>query len=216
MALITLQQMYDAWKRVADWVSGANTDKPPVRVTDGTDTMAINPDGSLPVQLTGSKLTIASFDVPRGGSSVARESGGFIDSIGAGATIVLRDVKTPVKIQYLACGMSNPNSNVRLYLYAYNSGGQLRYLPPLGVQFTANSFYNAQYIDFDAIQNNAYTEFGLWKIIQRKNSTNGSVIIELKTPLIFPYGYKMELVNTDQANSIIMRWQQVVLELGVA
>jgi len=59
MALITLQQMYDAWKRVADWVSGANTDKPPVKVTDGTDTLAINPDGSLPVQLTGSNVESA-------------------------------------------------------------------------------------------------------------------------------------------------------------
>jgi hypothetical protein len=33
MAFITLQQMYDAWKRVSDWVSGANTDQPNVQLS---------------------------------------------------------------------------------------------------------------------------------------------------------------------------------------
>lgn len=28
MAFISLDQMYSAWKRVADWVSGTSTDKP--------------------------------------------------------------------------------------------------------------------------------------------------------------------------------------------
>lgn len=48
MAFITLQQMYDAWKRVQDWVSGANTDKPKVTVDNFPETQN--------VQLTGSSV----------------------------------------------------------------------------------------------------------------------------------------------------------------
>jgi len=34
MAFISLDQMYSAWKKVADWVSGTSTDKPKVEVTN--------------------------------------------------------------------------------------------------------------------------------------------------------------------------------------
>lgn len=73
MSMITLQQLYDQWKRVSDWVSGSGTDKPKVqpvnssgteifttatpgtvKLSDGADLLAINADGSLNVQLSGS------------------------------------------------------------------------------------------------------------------------------------------------------------------
>lgn len=34
MAFISLDQMYGAWKRVADWVSGASNDVPKVEVSN--------------------------------------------------------------------------------------------------------------------------------------------------------------------------------------
>ena len=48
MAFITLQQMYDAWKRVQDWVSGASADKPRVTIDNFPATQN--------VQLTGSNM----------------------------------------------------------------------------------------------------------------------------------------------------------------
>ena len=56
MAFITLQQMYDAWKRVSDWVSGANTDKPKVVNVNGSGTEIFTDANPAAMKLTGSNM----------------------------------------------------------------------------------------------------------------------------------------------------------------
>ena len=41
MAFISLDQMYSAWKRVSDWVSGTSNDKPKVEVTNFPTPVAV-------------------------------------------------------------------------------------------------------------------------------------------------------------------------------
>lgn len=85
MAYISLQQLYDAWKRVSDWVSGTGSDKPKVqninssgaeiftattpgvvKVSDGTRLLVVNADGSVNTQLTGS--------IPTGANTIGKLS----------------------------------------------------------------------------------------------------------------------------------------------
>lgn len=54
MALITLQQMYDTWKRVSDWVSGTNTDRPKVQNVNSAGTEIFTATAPGNVQITGS------------------------------------------------------------------------------------------------------------------------------------------------------------------
>lgn len=71
MAMITRQQMYDAWKRVQDWVSGASSDRPKVVNVNGAGTEIFTDANPAAVKVTGSNVIKGAVqNVPTAGTRV--------------------------------------------------------------------------------------------------------------------------------------------------
>ena len=164
-------------------------------------------DGANDVRLTGSNVAIIKTGGTSSGASATREQGNFHDRIEAESVVVHRDVREPVRLDFLAYTIDSRDDAkmIRTHFYLYDENGNLRWIPAIG---SRRPFYS----QFHSLELSRERKNALWDMINDGNSEGSPATFVLRiTPLVCAHGYRLEAENPTET-PIFYRFQHQAIE----
>ena len=164
-------------------------------------------DSPIETELTGSNVAIIKTGGTSSGASATREQGNFHDRIEAESVVVHRDVREPVRLDFLAYTI-DPRDDakmIRTHFYLYDENGNLRWIPAIGSRLPFSSQIHS--LELFRERKNA-----LWDMINDGNREGSPATFVLRiTPLVCAHGYRFEAENPTET-PIFYRFQHQAIE----